>query len=201
MTKPPRKERAPELREFIKENDQKVYDFCSYLVDERWDLEGVVLQVFREFGDSYRSQFFKATAADSLEARIKLFQMAWERCRDVLAQVHVSLPSGRDTRQLQGIDEDLLKDWNPRFKRWDALEAQVKERLSRVDPEFRAPVILKDVLKFSDEEAARILGLRWGVYRHRLHRGRLDLKESLRGRPFSTEPKASPLVLEPSPSH
>lgn len=55
-------------------------------------------------------------------------------------------------------------------------------RLSRVDIDFRAPMVLKDILRFDDEEILRILGIRWGVYRHRLHRGRLAFRESLKGK-------------------
>jgi len=43
-------------------------------------------------------------------------------------------------------------------------------------------MVLRDVLKFDDEEILRILNIRWGVYRHRLHRGRLAFRESLKGR-------------------
>ena len=64
--------------------------------------------------------------------------------------------------------------------------SQVVDRLGRIDPEFRAPIVLRDVLGFEDEESVRILGLRWGVYRHRLHRGRLECKDALRGRSMPT---------------
>jgi len=60
--------------------------------------------------------------------------------------------------------------------------------------------VLRDILKFEDEETSRILGVRWGVYRHRLHRGRLELKDNLRGKAITAEAKGVTLSLTPSPS-
>lgn len=201
MTKPVRNERLPELREFIKDNDQRLYDFCSYLLHGGLDVEDLILAIFREFGDLYREIDSARDITEASEIRIKLFQTAWQRVREALAHTQVSWSVGRDTRSLRGIDEDLLKAWGSKGKDIEALHEAVLGRLAQIDPDFRAPVVLKDVLKFKDEDAVRILDLRWGVYRHRLHRGRLELKDSLRARAITSEAKSIPLTLNPSPSH
>ena len=46
--------RLPELREFIKENDQRLYDFCVYMLYGGMDVDELILSIFREFGDHYR---------------------------------------------------------------------------------------------------------------------------------------------------
>jgi len=52
--------------------------------------------------------------------------------------------------------------------------------LNELDPTFRVAVILRDVLRLSEEEVAAILALAIGTARSRIHRGRLTL-----GRNFS----------------
>jgi DNA-directed RNA polymerase specialized sigma24 family protein len=54
-------------------------------------------------------------------------------------------------------------------------------RLGSLEPELRATLILKDVIGLLDEEVSEILGLRWGIYRHRLNRGRVDWCQILKG--------------------
>ena len=101
-----------------------------------------------------------------------------------LHQVYFPSLGGRDTRRLKGLDDDLLPAKNESKEKQQArVGTRAKDRLTRVDSELRAPVVLRDILKFEDEEVAQILGLRWGVYRHRLHRGRLDFKDALKGLP------------------
>lgn len=197
----PASERLPDLREFLKENDQRLYDFCMYMLHGCLDVDDLILAVFREFGDYYRRLAGRGTAAwEPLEVRLHLFQIAWEHIREELARAQVSWSVGRDTRQMKGLDDDLFKGQAFRARDWKQLEETLLERLTRIDPDFRAPVVLRDIVKFDDEEVARVLGIRWGVYRHRLHRGRLELKDALRGRPFTSEAKGVPLSLSPSPS-
>lgn len=175
---------APELREFIKEHDQKLYDFCSYMLDGGILAEEAILATFHDFSAVYRRLTSRRSGAwDPREARIQLFQLAWNRVREALARVQFTWTVGRDTRPFKAFDDDVLSRWDGKRKDLSGLESSVVERLSRIDPDFRIPVVLRDVLGFDDEEVVQILGVRWGVFRHRLHRGRLELKEGLRGRP------------------
>jgi len=192
--------RFPELREFIKEQDQRVYDFCTYLLPQGSDRDDLVLSIFRDFGDYYRrASLQKDSAWEPLEVRIKLFQLAWDRVREMTLQSPVAWSAGRDTRQLKGMDEDWLKASKAKSVNPKMLVDPLREHLGRLDIDHRAPVVLRDILHFEDEEVMRVLGLRWGVYRHRLHRGRLELKDSLRGR-TATDAKAVTLAFQPNPN-
>jgi DNA-directed RNA polymerase specialized sigma24 family protein len=114
---------------------------------------------------------------------VRLFQIAWQGVQNSFQRAVFS-NNGRDTRLLKGLEDDILPSKPENLEKVAAKsENRVADRLGRVDTELRAAVILRDILKFDDEEAAKILGLRWGVYRHRLHRGRLDFKDALRGLP------------------
>ncbi len=191
MAKARSSERIPELREFIKENDQRLYDFCMYMLHGSGSLDDLLLWIFRDFGDAYRKlSRSKDSAWEHLELRIRLFQIAWEGIRDYQTRMQHSYPmatSGRDTRPAKHFDGDILTLWRGSTKDFLPIETAVLERLARIDADFRAPVVLRDILGFDDEEVVRILAIRWGVYRHRLHRGRLDYKDGLRGRTFPPE--------------
>lgn len=177
----------PELREFIKENDQRLYDFCSYLLHGGASIDDLVLDIFRDFGDEYRKLARRRGAAwDATEVRIRLFRRAWDHVQFNLMNAQYVYTVGRDTRPMKSLDEDLLSHWR-KEKNSGRIETSALERLARIDADFRAPLVLRDILKFDDEEVVRILDIRWGVYRHRLHRGRLEFKDILRGRPVRLE--------------
>lgn len=183
----------PELREFIKEAEiaQRLYDFCSYMLHGALSVDELVLDICRDFGDDYRKQARRRgatwSASEASEMRIRLFRQAWDAVQFHLQNTQYVFTVGRDTRQMKSLEDDLLAAWRGREKSSGRVEAGALDRLARVDADFRAPLVLRDILKFEDEEVVRILGTRWGVYRHRLHRGRLEFKDSLRGRPMRLE--------------
>lgn len=171
-----------DLREFIKENDQRIYDFCFYMLHGSLPVEDFVISVFRAFVPEYhRLARPGSQETDKVFTRLRLFQFTWEKVRASAVSLPYASASGRDMRTLQQLDEDLL-EYDAKDKGFLARsEDAILERLLRVDFDFRAPLVLRDVLGFSDDEAVEILGLRWPVYRHRLHRGRVDFKDALRG--------------------
>ncbi|MCB0403160.1 MAG: hypothetical protein KDD51_00140 [Bdellovibrionales bacterium] len=171
--------RLPELREVVKEQDRRVYNFCEYMLYEPALVAPLVIKVFAEFGRVYRRLESQTAPMSDDELRIRLFQVAWTFIQRHLAAQEHNLHLGRDTRDLKNFGRDLLTGAN-------ADEAQVREqifqRILSLDADLRAPVVLRDILKFNDEQTMQILGMRWGVYRHRLNRGRLDFANYLRGR-------------------
>lgn len=91
--------------------------------------------------------------------------------------------AGRDTRGIKALEVDLLDKWRSRSsdRSSDGYFASVCDRLLLLDIDLRAPVILRDHLNFDEESCLRILELRWGVFRHRLHRGRMELQRLFQG--------------------
>lgn len=169
------------LRDFVQENEKKVHAFCYHLLSDDFDIQELSVSVFRSFGEYFKQV---APQRDSVDPslRIRLFQIAWAQVQNALFQAVFPVGGGRDTRVLKGLDQDVLPSKaESREKVVSDPENRVKDRLARVDFGLRAPVVLRDVLGFSDDEASKILSLRWGVYRHRLHRGRIDFKDALKG--------------------
>jgi RNA polymerase sigma-70 factor, ECF subfamily len=61
----------------------------------------------------------------------------------------------------------------------DQLPQHLQDALAALPPDFRAPVVLKDVLGYSYEEIAAMLEIPVGTVRSRIHRGRARLREVL----------------------
>lgn len=59
--------------------------------------------------------------------------------------------------------------------------AQVRACVQKLPDDFRAAVVLRDMESLSYEEIAQVLDLPLGTVRSRIHRGRLQLQEMLKG--------------------
>lgn len=145
-------------------------------------VEKTILATFRDFGDKFRKVNRKSDRFQELsEKRVALFQLAVKHIRrDTSSGVWNWFP-GRDLRPLRVLETDLLTSWGTLQVPEEEKLKVLGEKLSRVDIDLRTPLILRDVLGFEEDEVMRILDLRWGVYRHRMHRARLDFKDSLKG--------------------
>ena len=59
------------------------------------------------------------------------------------------------------------------------LPEHLQKLLADLPPDYRAPIVLKDVLGFSYEEIAAMLDIPLGTVRSRIHRGRSRLRDAL----------------------
>ena len=88
-----------------------------------------------------------------------------------------------------GYDDSMVHNWrdadSPNEPERAALNSELRdvldEGLSRLTPEIRAAVVLRDVQGFTTEEAAITLDLTVASLKARLHRGRVLLRKYLEG--------------------
>ncbi|WP_423298982.1 RNA polymerase sigma factor SigE [Glutamicibacter nicotianae] len=66
-----------------------------------------------------------------------------------------------------------------RYFEFNNLDVDVQEALRALSPEFRAAIVLCDMEGFSYEEVSRILDVKLGTVRSRIHRGRAMLRDAL----------------------
>lgn len=59
------------------------------------------------------------------------------------------------------------------------LRAALERAVRDLEPEYRTPLILRDVEGLSTAEAAAVMGLRQGAFKSRLHRARLDVRAAI----------------------
>jgi RNA polymerase sigma-70 factor (ECF subfamily) len=57
---------------------------------------------------------------------------------------------------------------------------QVVAALGRIDPEYRAVLVMRDVEGFDYQQMADVLGLALGTLKSRLFRARVDLRDQLK---------------------
>jgi len=190
---------SSDLREFVKENERKIYDFCYFMGVGPKDCDDLILDIFRDFGDSHKKLWAADNAAELFEKQVMLFQLA----RGHIEKHGLMNPGesglGRDTRYFPKIETDLINEWTKLKGERDWAQTIV-DRLKGLELDFRFPLVLRDLLKFEDEVAAQILGLRWGVYRQRLHRGRRECAEKFHGpKPMTShEPRRKETSTEKS---
>ncbi len=165
------------LRELVGLHSQRCYDFVRWTILDTEAADDILVDVFRDFGERFR-KIENEKREWKIPVHLYPYQITWLHLRKVLLKESFSFALDDHGKRFLGIDTNLsLKSsLDSEFDRKLFLY-----RLKGIDVEHRIPIILKDLLKFEDEEATQILGLRWGVYRHRLHRGRLELKELLKG--------------------
>jgi RNA polymerase sigma-70 factor (ECF subfamily) len=81
-----------------------------------------------------------------------------------------------------GLDDVEVVDWTASPER-EAVNAELGDRLqegiSRLDPDLRAAVVLRDVQGFSNAESADALDISVPALKSRLHRARVLLREFL----------------------
>lgn len=59
------------------------------------------------------------------------------------------------------------------------LEAFLAERIRALEPEYRAPLVLRDVIGLSNQEVADVLELSLAAAKSRIHRARMQIREEL----------------------
>jgi RNA polymerase sigma-70 factor (ECF subfamily) len=90
----------------------------------------------------------------------------------------------RPRHAVTSIDEAGLDPADPRrAPDRDAEHNDLRHALERaigaLDPDYRAPLILRDIEGLSTAEAAAIMGLRQAAFKSRLHRARLAVRDAV----------------------
>lgn len=85
------------------------------------------------------------------------------------------MPDRRELESLAGIDRDTPESSALRGERAQWL----RDAILKLPPAYRLILVLRDMEELSDQEIAKITGLRPGTVRVRLHRARLYLRNEL----------------------
>lgn len=168
------------------------YDEAMDLAQEAFIQAYRALAQFRE--ESHFSHWFLAITTNLCRNRLKQWKRRARSRTDSLSD-----PIGDG-------DSDLRRDPpDPGPSALDRLEARqleelVREEMQHVEEEYRMVLVLRDVQGMPYEEIAQILGVPVGTVKSRLHRGRADLRDRLRGRIVAV-PAAGPARLEHQPAY
>ena len=120
-------------------------------------------------GDAPARAWLAAIADNAVKNRYR----SRSRFRRIFAGSTDALPDFEPASSAAGPEEDAGTGESRRF---------VTEALKRLAPEFRMPVVLRDIEEWSYEEIAISLALPVGTVKSRIARGRGQLREILRPR-------------------
>jgi RNA polymerase sigma factor (sigma-70 family) len=159
----------------VEEHSTRVHRLAYRLTGNRADAEDLTQEVFVRVFRSFESFDWARTRPGSVEAWLhrittNLFlDSARRRSRirfDPIAE-------GIDTKAPLRVAASDRRVMDSLF------DPDVEAALTALNPELRAAVVLCDVEGLSYEEIARVLGVRMGTVRSRIHRGRAQLRKAL----------------------
>jgi RNA polymerase sigma-70 factor (ECF subfamily) len=167
---------------------QPVYNLVLRLMEEPGDacdvVQEVFLKIFRNV-EHFRSQsslktwIYRIAVNEAHNYRRWFFrhrrkEVVLEETREDLQNAGPAVPDGAPSPLDYVLDREK--------------RALIEQALARINPSFRAAVVLRDLEDFSYEEIADILQISLGTVKSRIMRGREALRQELAGR------------LEPEPS-
>ncbi len=168
------------LAKLVDTHGPKLHALALRLCRHRADADDMVQDVFTQAlrkwhtfrGESDPGTWLYAIAARACKSRT--------RRRGGIDKRQVSfsqlLPWSETT--VMGVAASPAQDENPAERR-EAI-ARVQSEIARLPEHLRLPVVLKDVLEMSIEDAASALGLSPNTVKTRLHRARLALRKAMR---------------------
>lgn len=154
------------------EHADHLYAAVRLLLDSDQDAEDVVQEAFlrawrRIGGFEARSTFFTWLYRIGVNEAHR---------RNALVKRRGSV-SSLDARPVDPIDE---RPGPARSLVDDDLRRALERSVRRLTPEYRAPLVLRDVEGLSTAQAAEILGLGEAAFKSRLHRARLSVRDAVR---------------------
>jgi RNA polymerase sigma-70 factor (ECF subfamily) len=161
--------------ELVRRYQDRLYNTVYRLVDNAEDAQDIVQDAFLnayQSLDGFKgdSRFFTWLYRIAVNTAI-----SHKRRQRVL----LSIDTGRNgANSVQPLDASEYSRPGEALERAEQ-EQRLQEALSRLSPEHRAVLVLKDLEGQKYEEMAEVLGVPIGTIRSRLHRARAELRELL----------------------
>ncbi len=187
-------ERAYE--ELLARFQQPVYTLCLRLLNDESEASDVVqevfLKVFRNIGrfrgqSSLKTWIYRIGINEAHNARRWFF-------RHRRREIELDTDPGESRSWKDTIADGSRSPFDMVSDHEQA--GIIQAALERINPVFRAAVVLRDVTDLSYEEIAEILGVSLGTVKSRILRGREALRQELTG----DLKRSSPLQLVPTPA-
>lgn len=158
------------FEELVRRHANGLYAVVARLVDDRREAEEVTQEAFLRAwrgigGFKGEAQFFTW-----------LYRIGVNEAR--------RRTSRRPRAREASLEEEALDPADPRPQpdrqaEHSDLRAALERAVRALDPDYRTPLILRDVEGLSTAEAAAIMGLREAAFKSRLHRARLAVRNAV----------------------
>jgi len=167
--------RTAAFGELVRRYQERLYNTVYRLVDNAEDAHDVVQDAFLNAYQSLNS--FKGDALFFTWLYRIAFNTAISLKRKRRSVLRIE--AGRGDGGNEPLDTSAFSQPGQALERAEE-ERRIHEALSRLSPEHRAVLVLKDMEGQKYETMAEILQVPIGTIRSRLHRARLELRELLR---------------------
>lgn len=178
----------PTWEEVVEAHSAKVYRLAYRLTGNRQDAEDLTQEVFVRVFRSLAN--FQPGTLDGWLHRIT-------------TNLFLDQARRRSRIRFDGMTEETqsrLPSNGPGPERsfeFNNLDVDIARALEELPPDFRAAVVLCDLEGLSYDEVARVLDVKLGTVRSRIHRGRAMLKEKLAHRDPRQRPVTRPRLKLP----
>ncbi|GAA3510799.1 RNA polymerase sigma factor SigE [Dietzia sp. NPDC055340] len=159
----------PSWSELVAQHGDRVYRLAFRLCGNAHDAEDITqeafIRVFRSL-DKYKPGTFEG----------------W--MHRIVTNLFLDLARRRGRIRFEALPEDAERvpgrERSPeQVLSEESFDPVLQTALANLSPEFRAAVVLSDIEDLSYEEVGRILGVKMGTVRSRIHRGRAALRAEL----------------------
>ncbi|MCD2263326.1 RNA polymerase sigma factor SigE [Dietzia aurantiaca] len=159
----------PSWSELVAQHGDRVYRLAFRLCGNAHDAEDITqeafIRVFRSL-DNYKPGTFEG----------------W--MHRIVTNLFLDLARRRGRIRFEALPEDAERvpgrERSPeQVLSEESFDPVLQTALANLSPEFRAAVVLSDIEDLSYEEVGRILGVKMGTVRSRIHRGRAALRAEL----------------------
>ena len=167
--------------ELLARFQQPVYALCLRLLNDEGEASDVVqevfLKVFRNIGNfrgqsSLKTWIYRITVNEAHNARRWFFrhrrrEVEWDTDPAETRSWQETIPDGSRSPYDMALDHEQA--------------GIIQAALDRINPAFRAAVVLRDITDLNYDEIAEILGVSLGTVKSRILRGREALRAELKG--------------------
>jgi RNA polymerase sigma-70 factor, ECF subfamily len=157
--------------EIVRRHEHRVRVVLLRLLDDERDVEEATqdcfVQAWRNL-DRFRGE----SAVFTWLYRIAVNEALARLRRKRVPTTHIDDPENRAQLPADTRDEPQTAAESGELEHFLARE------LRRLEPDYRAPVVLRDVAGLSNEEVAAVLGLSIAATKSRIHRARMQLREA-----------------------
>jgi RNA polymerase sigma-70 factor (ECF subfamily) len=158
--------------QFVRRYEQRVRNVLQRLLDDQRDVEEATQDSFVQ---AWRSlDRFRGEAA----VFTWLYRIAVNEALARLRRKRLPTTDLENARERAQQAADASNEPHSAAESGE-LEEFLAERIRKLEPEYRAPLVLRDVIGLSNEEVAAILDLSLAATKSRIHRARMRIREDL----------------------
>lgn len=169
------------LDRLILKYQSRVYHFCYRMVNNAEEAEELTQDVFVKLFSNlkrFRQESKFSTWLFQIAKNLSLNKLKYLKIRRYYSMQSLDEPRRLESSEVSAEMADERKDAQTYFEDLE-LQALIQKKIAELRSDYRTALILRDIDGLSYEEIAKIMHLAQGTVKSRIHRARLDLKESL----------------------